>query len=87
MMARDYDKAVIGAKKTLAIYPKAISALRILTATYVEMGRMEEAEKVAQKILEVDPGFTLSGARNTPFLHAADRERYYGALRQADLPD
>ena len=87
LMARDYDKAVIGAKKTLAIYPKALSALRILTATYVEMSRMEEAEKVAQKILEIDPGFTLSGVRNTPFQHKADRERYYGALRQAGLPE
>jgi TolB-like protein len=87
LMARDYDKAVISAKKTLAIYPKAISALRILTATYVEMNRMEEAEKVAQKILEIEPGFTLSSVRNTPFQHAADRERYFGALRQAGLPE
>ena len=51
------------------------------------MNRMEEAEKVAQKILEIEPGFTLSSVRNTPFQHAADRERYFGALRQAGLPD
>ena len=54
---------------------------------YVEMGRMEEAKKVAQEILEINPGFTLSGVRNTPFQHEADHERYFGALRKASLPD
>ena len=86
-MARDYEKAVLGAKKTLAVYPKQISARRILIAAYVETGRMEDAKKVAQEILEIDPGFTLSSVRATPFQHAVDRDRYYGALRQAGLPE
>ncbi len=87
VMARDYEEAIIGAKKTLAVYSKQISARRVLIVAYVESGRMEDAKKVAQEILEIDPEFTLSSMRNTPFQHAADRERYYGALRQAGLPD
>jgi len=87
VMARDYEKAIIGAKKTLAVYPKQISARRVLIAAYVETGRMDDARKVAQEILEIDPGFTLSSVRNLPFQHEADRERYFGALRQAGLPD
>jgi adenylate cyclase len=87
VMARDYEKAIIGAKKTLAVYPKQISARRILIVAYVESDRMEDAKKVAQEILEIDPGFTLSSMRNTPFQHEADRERYHGALRSAGLPD
>lgn len=86
LMARNYDKAIIGAKKTLAAYPKQISARRILIAAYVESDRMEDAKKVAQEILEIDPGFTLSSVRNAPFQHEADRERYFGALRSAGLP-
>ena len=86
-MARDYKKSIIGAKKTLAVYPKQISARRILIAAYVETDRMEDAKKVAQEILEIDPGFTLSSVRATPFQHAVDRDRYYGALRQAGLPE
>jgi len=87
VMARDYEKAIIAAKKTLAVYPKQLSARRLLIAAYVETGRMEDAKKVAQEILEIDPGFTLSSVRNAPFRHEADRERYFGALSSAGLPD
>ncbi|MCK5365589.1 MAG: hypothetical protein KAR22_21585, partial [Gammaproteobacteria bacterium] len=86
-MARDYDKALLGAKRTLTVYPKSISVLRILAATYVEMGNMEKAKEVAQKMLEIDPNFTLSGMRNVPLRRKADRERYFGALAKAGLPE
>ena len=86
-MARQYDKALLGAKRTLTVYPKSISVLRILAATYVEMGNMEKAREVAQKMLEIDPGFTLSGVRNVPLKRKADRERYFGALAKAGLPE
>jgi adenylate cyclase len=86
-MARDYEKALLGAKKTLTIYPKSLSVLRILAATYVEMGDMEKAGKMAQKILEIDPEFTLSGMLNVPLKDKADRERYFGALAKAGLPE
>jgi tetratricopeptide (TPR) repeat protein len=87
LMARDYEKAIIGAKKTLAVYPKQISSRRVLIAAYVGMGRMEDAKKVAQEILEIEPGFTLSSVRNMLFQHKADREHFYGALREAGLPE
>ncbi len=86
-MARDYDKALLGAKKTLAVYPKSISVLRILAATYVEMGNMKKAREVAEKMLEIDPGYTLSGTRNVPLKRKADRQRYFGALAKAGLPE
>jgi len=87
LMARDYEEAIIAAKKTLAVYPKQLSARRLLIAAYVETDRMEDAKRVAQEILEIDPGFTLSSVRNAPFQHEVDRERYFGALRSAGLPD
>jgi TolB-like protein len=87
LMARDYGKALLAIKKTVGVYTKSIGPRRLLAVVYVEMGRMEEAKKVAQEILEINPGFTLSGVRNTPFQHEADHERYFGALRQAGLPE
>jgi len=86
-MARDYDKALLGAKRTLVVYPKSISLHRILAATYVEMDNMEKARQVAQRVLEIDPEFALSRVRNVPFQHKADRERYFGALAEAGLPE
>ncbi len=40
VMVRDYEKSIIGAKKTLAVYPNQISARRILIVTY---GRRQES--------------------------------------------
>lgn len=86
-MTRDYDQALLGAKKTLAVYPESLSVFRILAATYVEMGNMEKAREVAQKMLEINPEFTLSGVRNVPLRRKVDRERYFGALAKAGLPE
>jgi adenylate cyclase len=86
-MAGEYEKALLGAKRTLTVYPESISVLRILTATYIEMGNRQKAKEMAQKILEIKPDFTLSGVRNVPFKHQADRERYFGALAKAGLPE
>ena len=86
-MARDYEKAVLAEKKTIAVHPKNISARRSLIAAYVEMGRMEEAQKVAGEILEIDPEFKLSKVRSMVFQHRADHDRYFGALAKAGLPE
>ncbi len=85
--ARDYEKSLIGAKKTLSVYPKSLSVLRILAATYAEMGRMDDAKEIARRITEINPAFTISSIRNTPFQHDADRQRYFGALHKAGLPN
>lgn len=85
-MARDYENALIAAKKTIAVHPKSLSALRVLAATYVEMDRMDDAKEIARQILEINPEFTISSIRNAPFQHDSDRERYYAALHKAGLP-
>ena len=82
-MARDYDKALLGAKRTLTAYPESLSVLRILTATYVEIDNMAKAREVAKKMLEIDPEFKLSNVLNVPLKREADRERYFGALAKA----
>jgi hypothetical protein len=38
-------------------------------------------------MLEIDPNFTLSGIRNVPLRRKTDRERYFGALAKAGLPE
>jgi len=85
--AQTPDKAVVAGKQTVAAYKKSISAYRILTATYVEMGHMEDAKAAAAKIMELKPKFTLSKVPNTPFQNDSDLERYYSALRKSGLPE
>ncbi len=84
---QEYEKAIVLAKAGIAAYPKTLAPRRILIATLVEMGRMDEAKKEVIDYLEIRPDFRLSTFRNTPFKYEADQERYFGALRKAGLPE
>lgn len=83
---RQYEQAVSTLKKALALNPKNISARRMLTATYVEMGRLEDAKVQAEEILKIDPKFTSKGFEKVmPFKDGELARRYMNALRVAGL--
>jgi adenylate cyclase len=84
---RDYDQALLLAKTGMAASPRSLAPRRILIATLVEMGRIDEAEKEVVEFLAINPDFRLSTFRNTPFQNPADQDRYYDAMRSAGLPD
>jgi adenylate cyclase len=83
---RQYEQAVSTLKKALAPNPKNISARRMLTVTYVEMGRLEDAKVQAEEILKIDPKFTSKGFEKVmPFKDGELARRYMDALRVAGL--
>jgi adenylate cyclase len=83
---RQYEQAVSSLKKALALNPKNISARRMLTVTYVEMGSLEDAKLEAEEILKIDPRFTSKGFEKIiPFKDGELTNRYMHALRMAGL--
>jgi adenylate cyclase len=83
---RQYEQAVSTLKKALALNPKNISAQRMLTVTYVEMGRLEDGKVQAEEILKIDPRFTSKGFEKImPFKDGELGIRYMEALRKAGL--
>jgi adenylate cyclase len=83
---RQYDQAVSAANKALVLNPKNIAARRMLTVTYVEMGRLEEARVEAEEILKIDPRFTSKGMEKAvPFKDPEVAKRYLDALRTIGL--
>ena len=83
---RQYEKAVTVLKKCINLNPKNISGRRMLTVTYVEMGRLEEARVEAEEILKIDPKFTSRGFEKiVPFKDAEITKRYIEGLRAAGL--
>ena len=84
---RDYREAETLARTGMAEYPTSLAPRRILIATLVEAGRLGEAKREVEEYLAISPNFRLSSFRNTPFQHSKDRDRYYGALRTAGIPD
>jgi len=83
---RQYEQAVSALKKALALNSKNISARRMLTVTYVEMGRLEEARVEAEEILKIDPKFTSKGMEKiVPFKDPEVVRRWVEALRTVGL--
>ena len=84
---KNYDQALLLAKTGIATYPKSLPPRRILVATLAEMGKLEEAQSEAAKLLAIRPDFRISTHRNTPFQHQDDQDRYFDAMRAGGLPD
>jgi adenylate cyclase len=83
---RNYDQAVSAFKKSLSLSPKNEPARGVLIATYVEMGRMEEARAEAEELLRIDPKWTSKGFEKTsPLKDPQMTQRRVEAWRKAGL--
>ena len=79
-----YEEAV----KTLASNSKPDLVRPVLPAAYVRLGRLEDARRHAQAILDANPGYNLRDlAKQQSFQNPADLRRYLEDLRAAGLPD
>lgn len=84
---KDYAEAEKLARLGMTAYPTSLAPRRILIATLVEAGRMDEARAEVAAYLAIRPDFRLSTFHNTPFQKQTDQDRYYDAMRQAGIPD
>jgi TolB-like protein/Tfp pilus assembly protein PilF len=83
-----YEEAITTYKKLLQIYgPDHLLAHLGLAATYVQMGRENEARAESAEVLRIDPKFSWERwIRGLPF-DQSRKERLAGALRKAGLSD
>lgn len=83
----DFEAAVIWGRRTVAQNPRHQPATRTLIASLVAIGWHDEACATAQRLLQIDPNFSLAAfAARTP-LRNGTREVFVERLRQAGLPD
>jgi adenylate cyclase len=81
-----YDQSVQYYKKLLQNQPDHFPGNLGLTATYSEMGRMEDARKQAAEVLRIDPKFSLErSAKLSRYKNPVYKERTLEALRNAGL--
>jgi adenylate cyclase len=57
---RRFDEAIIAAKKAIRQKPSYSVAYRCLASTFAHLGRDDEARAAAARLLQLDPGFTIS---------------------------
>ena len=88
LVAGDYKAAIEASNQAIARQPDAEMPHTFLAAAYIAVGRLEEAQAEANKVLQIDPNFTVSAWMKTRLLKdPADTERYTNLLLKAGLPE
>ena len=86
LSTRRYDKAIALQQKALSHNRNLLESHLILTISYSELGREEEARAEAAEVLRLSPTFSLDVVKQTwAFKDPADLERTLAALRKAGL--
>jgi adenylate cyclase len=82
------DEALPWVQKALQEKPTYGGALRGLIMVLVELGRLEEARVVGQRLLAQDPQQTITLAERQHAVRDPQfRERLFAALRTAGIPE
>lgn len=86
-IAGDLEQAEIHARKACTLNSNHTSSIRGLIAILVERGNMIDAEERANKLMQLDPGFTTSSylARSPAGKHLVGK-RIADSLRAAGIP-
>ena len=82
-----YDEAARWIEQALREKPSATWVYRLLTTTYANAGRLEEAKQAAAKLLEAFPDLTVSKAIDAAPGQPDTIVRYAQGLREAGLPE
>ena len=84
---RDYERAVIVGRRVVKSVPDFINGYKPLIASLGHLGRRDEAVPYLEKLLSLEPDFTVEKFRKAyPFKLAEDRENYCKGLRLAGVP-
>jgi TolB-like protein len=82
------DEAARWAAMALRVKPNWLPALRMTIASNAMRGQVDEAKRVLNVYLGIDPKVTIAKLREYyPFRREADRQRLIAAMRKAGVPE
>ena len=84
---KELEEADHIAEMVLERQPSHASALRVRLAILGHMGRGKDCESYLARLLQIEPGTTVSGILAIPPFHPADMEYYADGLRKAGVPE
>ena len=88
LLASDFDGAIAFASKSIRANGKHASSYRALAISHSLKGELPEARGAVQKLLRIEPKFTLRGfVSRAPVNNPDVVQRYSDALRSAGLPE
>ena len=88
LVAGDYEEAIETSNRAISRQPDAMMPHTFLAAAYSALGRTDEAQTEAARVLQINPNFTVSAWMKTRLLkNPADEELYTDLLLKAGLPE
>ena len=88
LIKRDYEQAAVFGRRVTKTRPEFVNGYKPLIAALGHLGRREEAKAYVDKLLSLEPSFTVERFGEVyPFKHASDREHYMMGLRLAGVPE
>ncbi len=82
----DYEAAAAAARKVFQGNPYWSLAHVLLAATHTQLGRLDAAKSAAMRVLELEPGYTISGMCRVFDIHPSIAAPLCEALSAAGLP-
>ncbi|MGR3758956.1 adenylate/guanylate cyclase domain-containing protein [Roseobacteraceae bacterium NS-SX3] len=87
-MAGDYPAAISSLTQAAELHPAFVTPHRHLAACYARQGKAVQATAERQRVLELEPDFSIGKlARTLAYRDPAHRQNYCDGLRLAGLPD
>jgi DNA-binding SARP family transcriptional activator len=88
LMGRNYTTAITIGRRVAKANPGFVNASKPLIAALGHLGKAEEAKPLIDKLLEIEPNFTVKSHGETyPFASDYDRLHYMEGLRLAGVPE
>jgi len=88
-LAERYEQALSWDEKSLREHPGWVPSLRRVAASHAMAGRMPQAQRAVERLLEINPAMRVSDiARTAPLVrHRTDLAKLMDGLRKAGLPE
>lgn len=88
MLKRDYESAAVAGRAVTQMNPSLSAGFKPYLAALGHLGRAQEATVARQRLLAIEPDFTIERfLRTTPLQRENDRELYAQGLRLAGVPE
>ncbi len=88
LLLRQYDQALTRFNRMVERAPNFTPTYVCLACAYVELDRLDDAREMIKTALEITPQYTIKEvSRIYPYRTDEDRNRVFGALRKAGLPE
>jgi adenylate cyclase len=86
-VAGRFAESAVAANRSVQANPRFSPPYWMRAAALANLGRVDEAKIVAQRLLEVQPQFTVSSITSAPFAHREILDALGDALRRVGLPE